>query len=935
MTRVHLLMLAAVLFGCATSVLAQGSVERSAQTPSVVREPSAPEVRTDPQAPIAVERSVQEGRRSGAGQFGQSGQVALSAEQFLSMGWELFNAGDWKQAGDAFSQALATGNADSRMRARLGLGYSSLRMGDLSKARENFQRAVDAGFNVQDSLPALLTVLKAQGDRETLARYVQKLPENQRSQWAQLTPVEPPRQAVEAQESGVRAALAKAGSKPSASRLQTILSKHAAGLSACADADVYLKIAQELAGQGQEAQAKPVFARLLSCPKLDFGVRMGAFYDLAASTDPEVVRDSLHRFQETARGLTPRQELALRDLALVLDKKQMGRPDVPQATRVELASAILNADPADPDARAMLAWDALNQGDIAKALDSFRTLAGQYPKREDVQLGLGYSLLRLGRADEALSVVAASGKADDPSLKDLAYQACVQQAFSAVEAKDYAAAGTFTAKARAIWPDGVQVREAEAWTAYGKGEYSAAYAAFQEHYKATGDSRFLSPMVLSLSNSGQRVKAFETAAQMAGDQNPEAHKAAARFYWEQSAPILAAQAAKSGGLADDCCINADTQMVDVRGFVRSKTGDSGFSRLTEWTAPAGYSWASQNGWRVGAVVAPSLLSSGSAPANPYAGSYYARVSGVAPRNSLLTEATVYTPTLSLEIEGPYHWRLTAGTSPIGGPVSVMPTFSANVSSPTWALQLHQKPVTESMLSWIGQRDPYSSKNWGRVMRSGAQGSYVFTPVENWFLSLGGGAEYLWGENVADNVGLKANASAGRTFRLADNELALGVFATIKHYSRNLNFYTFGNGGYYSPDLLFITGPFVRLRSPECRDYWFDLEGSVGFMYERTASAAKYPLSGASAFGLSSGQLEEYAGNYSGKSETKFAYSAKGEALRLITPHVAAGVFGGISNAADYREAFGGVGMRVFFEPQKGFWAPKGLFRTYTPLDRDQ
>ncbi|MFP5220826.1 MAG: cellulose synthase subunit BcsC-related outer membrane protein [Acidobacteriota bacterium] len=932
MKRVYVLMLAAILIGSATSALAQGSsVERSAQGPSVVREPATPRTGGDSQAPIAVERSGQEGRRSGSE---QSARVVLSPEQLLSIGWERFSAGDWKQAEQAFSQALAAGNADAQMRARLGLGYASLRLGNLPQARENFQKAFDAGYNVQETLPALLTVLKAQGDRETLDRYVQKLPENQRSQWAQIKPIEPARPA-EAPESGVRAALAQAGNNPSPSRLQAILSQHAAGLSACADADVYLKIAQGLSGQGQEAQAKPVFARLLSCPKLDFGVRMGAFYDLAAITDPEIVRDSLQRFQENARGLTSRQQQALRDLALMLDKKQMGRTGVPQARRVELARSILNADPADPDARAMLAWDALNQRDFARSLESFRTLAGQYPKREDVQLGLGYSLLQLGRADEALAVVAASGKADDPSMKDLAYQAYVQQAFSAVDAGNYDAAGAFTAKARAIWPDGVQVREAEAWTAYGKGDYVAAYTAFQERYKATGDSRFLSPMVLSLSNSGQRVKAFEAAAQLAQDKNTESNQAAARFYREQNAPILAAQAVKSGGKPDECCANADTQMMDVRGFVRSKTGDSGFSRLIEWTVPAGYSWASQSGWRVGAVIAPSLLNSGSAPANPYAGSYYARVAGVSARHSLLTEATVYTPTLSLDIEGPYLWRLTAGTSPIGGPVSVMPTFSANVSSPTWELQLHQKPVTESMLSWIGQRDPYSSKVWGRVLRSGAQGSYVFTPADNWFLSLGGAAEYLWGENVADNVGLKGTASAGRTFKLADNELALGVFATLKHYSRNLNFYTFGNGGYYSPDLLFIAGPFVRVRSPECRDYWFDLEGSVGYMYERTASAAKYPLAGASAFGLSSAQLEEFAGHYSGKSETKFAYSAKGEALKLLSPYFAAGVFGGLSNAADYREAFGGIGMRVFFDPQKGFWAPKGLFRSYTPLDRDQ
>ena len=929
MMRLHIVLFAAVLLGFTTFVHAQGRAERNTQGPSVVREPVTPGGRLDSQDPSVVERSAQQGRRSGSADMPLA---ALSADQLLAQGWQRFSTGDWLQAEEAFSQALALGRADVQMRARLGLGYSSLRLGKLPQAREHFQAAYDAGYNVQESLPALLTVLKAQGDRENLARYVQKLPEGQRAQWAELKPTEPAQQG-QVQESGVRAALAQAGARPSASRLQSILSGYPTGLSACADADVYLKIAQGLCAQGQQAQAKPVFARLLSCPRLDFGIRMGAFYDLAAITDPDIVRDFLHRFQEGARGLTPRQRQALRDLAVMLDRKHLGQPGVSQAKRAELARSILGADPTDPDARGALAWDDLNRGEYGNALESFRSLAGQFPKREDIQLGLGYSLFQLGRMDEALAVVAASDRPGEPSMKDLAYQIYVKQAFAAVEAKDYATADAFTAKARAVWPDGVQVREAEAWTAFGKGDFPAAYASFQERYAATGDSRFLSPMMLSLSKGGQRGKAFEAAAQMASDPNPETRRSAARYYQEQGAPIHAAQAARQGG-TDDCCTNADTQMIDVRGFVRTRTGDSGLSRLTEWTAPTGYSWASKSGWRVGAVIAPSALSSGSAPAAPYAGSYYARVSTLAPRNSLLTDATVYTPSLSLDLEGPYHWRLTGGTSPIGGPVSVRPTFSANVSTPIWELQVHQKPVAESMLSWVGQRDPYSSKAWGRVLRSGVQGTYVFTPMENWFVSLGGGADYLWGENVAENVGLKGNASAGRTFKLADNELALGVFASIKHFSRNLNFYTFGHGGDYSPDLLFIAGPFMRLRSPENRDYWFDLEGSVGYMYERTASASKYPLTGASAFGLTSGQLEEFGGTYSGKTETKFAYSAKGEALKLFSPYFAAGVFGGLSNAADYREAFGGVGIRLFFDPQRGFWAPKGLFRTYTPLDRE-
>jgi Tfp pilus assembly protein PilF len=910
------------------------TVERSGQGPSVVREPESPGVMTSPQEPSSVERSAQEGRRAGAA---EANKVAIPADQLVAAGWERFKAGDWLLAEDAFSKALATARGETALRARLGLGYASVRLGKLPQARENFQAAVDAGYNLQETLPALLTVLKAQGDREAMKHYAAMLPESQRGQWAEVRPQEPaaspvspvPATPAAPAEAGVRRALAQAGPNPPAARLEALLAQHAGALASCQDADVFLKIAQGLSGQGQAGEARPVLSKLISCPRTDFGVRLGAFYDLASIAPPDIVREHLHRYQETARGLTDKQRESLRELAVVLDKKEMGQPGLSKARRVELAGDILKASPSDPDARAALAWAALDRGEAAKAYDAFRALKEQYPGRRDVLTGLGYSLYHLGRLDDALAV--ASAELSDPAMKDLAYQVYVKKAFAAVEAKDYAEASASAKKAAGIWPEGTEVREVEGWTAFGRGDFAQAYALFQERFAATGDKRYLSPMLLALSGSGQRVKAFATAAQLASDTSPENKAAAAKFYKDQNAPILAATASDN---KDPATANAASQIADAVGFVRSKTGDSGFSRLTEWSVPASYSLAGRDGWRLTGTFTPSFLSSDNAPQTPYAGSYYAQAQGVPRRNSLVTDITVYTPSLALDVEGPYALRFQGGTTPIGGPIGVMPTFSANASAPNWEVQLHQKPVTESILSWVGQRDPYGSKTWGRVLRSGGQGAYVLTPWENWFVSAGAGAEYIWGQNVADNAGVKGNLSAGRTFGIKDNQLALGAFGTIKHYARNLNFYTFGNGGYYSPDLLFIAGPFVRLRSPQYRDYWYDLEGSVGYMYERTAGAAKYPVAGASVLAPTSGQIAEIGGSYSGKTDTKFSYAAKGEAMKLLTPYVAAGVFGGVSNAADFREAYGGLGLRVYLDPQSSFTAPKGLFRYYTPLAGD-
>ncbi|GFK96125.1 Cellulose synthase operon protein C [Fundidesulfovibrio magnetotacticus] len=904
--------------------LAQG-VERSGGGASVVREPLAvPGTGSARETPPSVERSAQQGKRAAS----ETPLPAVPPERAVAEGWELFSQGDFAAASSRFAQALEQGAGETLLQARLGLGFAAMRLQRLDEAQTQFQTLVDKGYRLPESLPALLTVQRARGDKAALEKTLALLPEAQRAQWREPVPIEPVVQAAAptATPDGVRQALARAGSAPDARRLAALLKEHSPALERCADADVFLKIAQGLAGVSRQDEARSVLDRLAACPRQDFGVRLGVLYELAALESPAVVRQKLERYRQASPPSDPARAEALRRLALTLDRKEMGDASTSQARKLQLARDILAADPADPDARAALAWDDLANGRAAQAQRAFRELAGAFPKRLDLQLGLGYANLRLGLLDEALGVAASSGHADDPAMRDLAYQVHVKQAFTALDAKDPALAARQAEAARALQPGGGELAELDAWIAQARGEDAKALKTFSDRYAATGDKRFLAPMAQGYAATGQRVKAFETAARMA--QDPETKSAAADFYATQKAPILAASTGTDG-----CCTNADTPQIDALGFVRSKTGDKGTSRLLEWSVPARYSWALPSGMRFTAGASAHFLSSGDAPQSPYAGSYFARVAGTPQRNALLTDLTVYTPLLALDVEGPYRWRLEAGTSPIGGPVAPLPTFAFSVSTPEWELAVHQKAVTESILSWTGLRDPYGSRSWGRVLRTGGRGKITFTPAKDWFITTGGQADYLWGENVEGNAGLSGNLSAGRTFRFQEAELALGAFATLKHYAVNSNFYTVGHGGYYSPDLLFIAGPFARLRTPECRTWWLDVEGSVGWLYENNAGAPKYPL-GSSTAGLTSGQITELGGRYAAKTETKLAYSAKGEALLRITPHVAAGVFGGVSNASDYTEAYGGLGLRWSWDPQKAFWAPKELFRRQTPFDRD-
>jgi hypothetical protein len=86
-----------------------------------------------------------------------------------------------------------------------------------------------------------------------------------------------------------------------------------------------------------------------------------------------------------------------------------------------------------------------------------------------------------------------------------------------------------------------------------------------------------------------------------------------------------------------------------------------------------------------------------------------------------------------------------------------------------------------------------------------------------------------------------DAAIGRTQTLDQDEFSYGLFFSIQHFRRNSDFYTYGHGGYYSPELMTMIGPFARYRTAACRDYWFDLQASAGWLHQRLDRSPFYPL----------------------------------------------------------------------------------------------
>ena len=112
----------------------------------------------------------------------------------------------------------------------------------------------------------------------------------------------------------------------------------------------------------------------------------------------------------------------------------------------------------------------------------------------------------------------------------------------------------------------------------------------------------------------------------------------------------------------------------------------------------------------------------------------------------------------------------------------------------------RRPITASLLSYAGAHDPNTGQVWGGVVATGVRaglsldqgGTFGFWSTLGW--------HNLTGRNVQFNR--RIQLMAGEQWRVINEEnrrLVLGVTGIIWNFSENAGEYTFGHGGYYSPN----------------------------------------------------------------------------------------------------------------------------------------
>lgn len=188
-------------------------------------------------------------------------------------------------------------------------------------------------------------------------------------------------------------------------------------------------------------------------------------------------------------------------------------------------------------------------------------------------------------------------------------------------------------------------------------------------------------------------------------------------------------------------------------------------------------------------------------------------------------------------------RADIGITPTGFPVSNIVgsvRVDGDFGQLSYSLEASRRPVTGSLLSFAGARDPHTGQVWGGVVATGGRLGLSLDKGERFGFWSSLGLHRLTGRNVLDNNRLQLMAGGQQRIINEENRLfSVGLTGMYWRHSENAGEYTFGHGGYYSPqDYRSLSVPLTYgERYP--RFSWV-LRAAVSVSQSKTQSAPYFP-----------------------------------------------------------------------------------------------
>ena len=242
-------------------------------------------------------------------------------------------------------------------------------------------------------------------------------------------------------------------------------------------------------------------------------------------------------------------------------------------------------------------------------------------------------------------------------------------------------------------------------------------------------------------------------------------------------------------------------------------------------------------------------------------------------------------------------------------------YSVNVSS---------RPVVDSVLSFAGTRDSVTGQAWGGVMSTGVR-VQLSKDLGAYGVSGSAGLFSLTGHDVASNTRADANLGVYRNLiKTKDETLTLGVNAASMFYNKNLSNYTFGQGGYFSPQQYYaLTLPLNW--SQRRGDFSYRLSGSVGLQTFSQNASDYFPNNGdlqaaanaVMARALATGGGGSGVASFPATNSTGMVYNLTAAGEYQLNRYAFLGGLVQLDNASNYQQWGAGLYLRFSFYPRQG------------------
>lgn len=441
-------------------------------------------------------------------------------------------------------------------------------------------------------------------------------------------------------------------------------------------------------------------------------------------------------------------------------------------------------------------------------------------------------------------------------------------------------------------------RQLRGWTRLKLAQSDLAVSEFTALFSESADPETAQGLLAAFDASGRapndQIARVEPLAGMLRERTADRAFAARR--------ILEAKQLNPGKWAETGATGART--VGFSSANRRKTGTSGLGRLEVDDAVA-----VSGSIPIGNAMAVSVLH---ISAKPSAGliapsTPFGTEAGAAANANTLITTSVRETHLAIRYERGFATTATVGQIDAGN------GSRRNVGSVEWQatpqagqvqVRAYREPVRESVLSWVGVRDAATGQHWGAVDRRGLEARGLYLAAAPFSVGAQASAERISGRGVEDNHRKTFGVSVGRNIDLAGFAYAsLSVGASEDRYARNLNNYTLGHGGYFSPQQYRRVGPAFDFMTSEAKPWILRGRAEVVRSTKRESSEDVFP--------------QRPNGLRYGESQSRGTDSGLSLAgVKLFGSHVLVGLAARVSNSSQFRDRAGMLEVRISFDRLK-------------------